>query len=112
VKPRPGNVFDDLGFADAEERTTKVALAVELNRILKAKGLTQAAAAKLLDVNQPKISALLNYRLDGFSVERLLNFLTALGQDVQITIRSAQSGRAPGRISIARISRIRNEIHN
>jgi predicted XRE-type DNA-binding protein len=112
VKPRTGNVFEDLGFADAAKRTTKVALAVELNRILKSKGLTQAAAAKLLDANQPKISALLNYRLDGFSVERLLNFLTALGQDVHITIRSALPGRAPGRISIARISRIRNEIHN
>jgi predicted XRE-type DNA-binding protein len=101
VRRRSGNVFEDLGFADAAERTTKVALAVELNRILQAKGLTQAAAAKLLDVNQPKISALLNYRLDGFSVERLLKFLTALGHDVRITIKSAPPGRGSGRISIA-----------
>jgi predicted XRE-type DNA-binding protein len=101
VESRSDEVFADLGFADAAERTTKVALAVELNRILKAKGLTQAAAAKLLDVNQPKISALLNYRLDGFSVERLLNFLTALGRDVRITIKSAPAGRNSGRISIA-----------
>jgi predicted XRE-type DNA-binding protein len=101
VKPRTGNVFADLGFADATERTTKVALTVELNRILTAKRLTQAEAAKLLDVNQPKISALLNYRLDGFSVERLLNFLTALGCDVCITIMAAPTGRSSGRISIA-----------
>jgi predicted XRE-type DNA-binding protein len=101
VKSGSGKVFEDLGFADAAERTTKVALAVELNRILKSKRLTQTAAARLLDVNQPKISALLNYRLDGFSVERLLHFLTAVGRDVRITITSTPSGRSSGRISVA-----------
>jgi len=101
VDPGSGNVFVDLGFADAGERTTKVALVVEINRILKATGLTQAAAAKLLGVNQPKISALANYRLDGFSVERLMGFLTALGRDVEITVRARRSARTPGRIMIA-----------
>jgi len=96
-----GNVFVDLGLADAGERTTKVALAIEINRALKANGLTQATAAKVLGVNQPKVSALVNYRLDGFSVERLMNFLTALGQDVQISIRARRSARVPGRIMIA-----------
>lgn len=96
-----GNVFVDLGFADAGERTTKVALAVEINRILKARALRQDTAAKALGVNQPKISALVNYRLDGFSVERLMNFLTALGHDIQISIRSRRSARTPGRIMIA-----------
>jgi predicted XRE-type DNA-binding protein len=100
-KPGSGNVFADLGFADAAERTTKVALAVELNRILMSKALTQSAAARVLGVNQPKISALMNYRLDGFSAERLLNFLTALGRDVRITIGTAPKGRNSGRISIA-----------
>lgn len=66
-----------------------------------ARELTQAAAARLLDVNQPKASALANYRLDGFSVERLMSFLTALGRDVQITIRTKRSARGPGRILIA-----------
>jgi predicted XRE-type DNA-binding protein len=96
-----GNVFVDLGFPDAEERTTKVALAVEILRILAEHGLTQAAAAKLLGVNQPKVSALANYRLEGFSVERLMTFLTALGRDVNITIRPRRSVRAPGRIQVA-----------
>lgn len=96
-----GNVFVDLGFPDAEERTTKVALAVEILRILKERGLTQAAAAELLGVNQPKVSALANYRLDGFSVERLMTFLTALGRDVDITIRPSRSVRTPGRIQVA-----------
>ena len=96
-----GNVFVDLGFPDAEERTTKVALAVEILRILQKCGLTQAAAAELLGVNQPKVSALANYRLDGFSVERLMTFLTALGRDVDITIRPKRSARTPGRIQVA-----------
>jgi len=96
-----GNAFVDLGFPDAEERTTKVALAVEILRILKERGLTQATAAKLLGVNQPKVSALVNYRLEGFSVERLMTFLTALGRDVDITIRPRRSSRSAGRIQVA-----------
>ena len=96
-----GNVFVDLGFPDAGVRTTKVALAVEINRALAANGLTQTVAAKRLGINQPKISALMNYRLEGFSVERLMNILTALGRDVEITIRARRSARTPGRIVIA-----------
>ena len=96
-----GNVFVDLGFPDAGERTTKVALAVEINRALAAHGLTQTVAGKRLGINQPKISALMNYRLEGFSVERLMNFLTALGRDVEITIRPRRSARTAGRIVIA-----------
>ena len=95
-----GNVFVDLGFPDAAERTTKVALAVQINRILKSGGFSQIAAAKVLGISQPKISALANYRLDGFSVERLMNFLTALGRDVQISIRPNRSGGQLGRILV------------
>jgi predicted XRE-type DNA-binding protein len=62
--------------------------------------LTQAAAAEKLGVNQPKVSALAYYKLDGFSVERLLTFLTALGQDVEITIKRKPRSRAAGRISV------------
>ena len=100
VERGSGNVFVDLGFADAGERTTKVALAVEINRALKDRDLTQAIAAQLLGVSQPKVSALKNYRLDGFSVERLLNFLTALGRDVRISIGPKRSGQATGRVSV------------
>jgi predicted XRE-type DNA-binding protein len=70
------NVFADLGYADAEERQTKLKLAHALNEIVAERGLTQAGAAKLLGVNQPKVSALMNYRLSGFSVERLMTLLT------------------------------------
>jgi predicted XRE-type DNA-binding protein len=75
-----GNVFADLGLPQAEEKQTKVRLAVALNQIIENSGLSQAAAAKLMDINQPKISALVNYRLDGFSVERLMHFLNALAE--------------------------------
>lgn len=95
-----GNVFADLRLPDADEKLTKVRLAVAINKILEQKRLRQAAAAKLLDLNQPKISALANYRLEGFSVERLLRFLNALDRDVQITIRPKRSSKRPGSIMI------------
>lgn len=88
-----GNVFADLGLPDAAERQTKTRLALAINERLKARKLKQTQAAALLGVPQPKISALLNYRLDGFSVEKLMSFLTALDQDVEIVIRPS---RRPG----------------
>ena len=89
-----GNVFADLGVPGAEEKQTKVRLAVAINQIIDDKGMSQAMAAELLEINQPKISALANYRLDGFSVERLMHFLNALGRDVEIVIRKARSRKA------------------
>ena len=94
------NVFADLGYPDAEERQTKLRLAFALNQIILRRRLTQAAAAKALGINQPKVSALMRYRLAGFSVERLMTFLTALDQDVEIVIRRKRRSRAPARISV------------
>jgi predicted XRE-type DNA-binding protein len=95
-----GNVLADLGLPDAAELDTKVRLAVEINRLIKDKRLTQVTAAECLDVSQPKISALKNYKLDGFSVERLMSFLLALGQDVEIRISPRRAARAAGRIVV------------
>lgn len=95
-----GNVFADLGFADAEERLTKAQLAHAINETIKERSLTQAQAATLLDATQPEVSALARYRLDGFSVARLMIFLTALDRDVQIVIKKKPRGRATGRISV------------
>jgi predicted XRE-type DNA-binding protein len=95
-----GNVFADLGFADAEERQTKLRLAHAINEIIEQKNMTQAAAAALLKANQPKVSALLRYKLDGFSVERLMTFLTALDCDVEISIKKKSRSHASGRISV------------
>ena len=95
-----GNVFADLGFADADERQTKVRLAVAINDILRRRGLPQAKAAEQLGINQPKVSALSKYRLEGFSVERLIRFLTSLNQDVEIVIRNKPRARREGRVFV------------
>lgn len=95
-----GNVFADLGFADAEERQTKLRLAYALNEIMDAQRLTQAAATERLGLNQPKVSALRNYKLEGFSVERLMTLLNALDQDVEIVIRKKPRSRAAAKISV------------
>jgi predicted XRE-type DNA-binding protein len=89
-----GNVFADLGLADAGERQTKTRLALALNRIIKDQALKQIDAARLLGVPQPKISALVNYRLDGFSVEKLMEFIVALGRDVEIIVRPRRGTKA------------------
>jgi predicted XRE-type DNA-binding protein len=94
------NVFADLGFADAEERQTKLRLAVMINDIIARRRVTQMEAAKLLNVSQPKISALANYKLDGFSIERLMIFLTGLDCDVEIVVKKKPRSRREARISV------------
>lgn len=100
VTPSSGNVFADLGLPRAEEKQTQVRLAVAINQAIRARRLSQAGAARLLETNQPKISALANYRLDGFSVERLMRFLNALGRDVEIVVRRRPNSRKSGRILV------------
>ena len=97
------NVFADLGYADADERQTKLRLAHAINGVIGRRRLSQAAAAEKLGVNQPKVSALANYKLDGFSVERLMTFLTALDQDVEIVIRKKPRSRPAARISVVAV---------
>jgi predicted XRE-type DNA-binding protein len=100
IVPSSGNVFADLGFTDAGERQTKVRLAMAINEVLQRRGLSQGRAGELLGINQPKISALSKYRLEGFSVERLMRFLTALNQDVEIIVRNRPRTRRPGRVYV------------
>lgn len=100
VEVSSGNVFTDLGSPDADERQTKVRLAVAIQREIVAQEWSQAQAAEVLGINQPKVSALLKYKLDGFSVERLMNFLTALGNDVEILIKPRRGARRAGRILV------------
>jgi predicted XRE-type DNA-binding protein len=95
-----GNVFADLRLPNAEEKQTRVRLAVALNQIIEDQRLSQGSAARRLKINQPKISALSNYRLEGFSVERLMNFLTALDRDVDIVIRRKPRSGRTGRILV------------
>jgi predicted XRE-type DNA-binding protein len=97
-----GNVFADLGRHDAGEKQTRVrlAVAVAINQIIQAQHLSQAVAARQLNINQSKISALANYRLEGFSVERLMHFLNALDRDVEIVIRRKPRSKSAARIVV------------
>jgi predicted XRE-type DNA-binding protein len=81
-----GNVFEDMGFKDAKERFVKAELALRINQIIEKRKLKQIDAAEVLGVNQPKISAIANGRLSDFSIERLIEFLNKLDQDVEIMI--------------------------
>ena len=94
------NVFADLGYPDADERQTRLRLAFAINQIVDQRRLTQTAAAEILGINQPKISALRHYKLEGFSIERLMTLLTALDRDVEIHIRKKAQRRSPGRITV------------
>ena len=94
VIPSSGNVFADMGLPDAAELDTKARLAAAINRIVERRRLTQAEVAVALEINQPKVSALLHYKLEGFSVERLMRFLVALGQDVEIVVKAKPRTRS------------------
>ena len=82
-----GNVFADLGFANPEQEQLKAHLTLQIYRTIKARRLTQAKAGEVLGVKQPHVSNLMRGRSGSFSVGRLMEFLTALGQDVEITVR-------------------------
>lgn len=98
--PSGGNVFADMGLPDPEEELTKAQLASHIRQLIKRRRLTQVAAASLMGIDQPKVSALLNGRLANFSSERLMRLLTELGQDVDITVRAKPRNGARGRIRV------------
>ena len=85
-----GNVFRDLGLPNPEQEMMKARLTLQIYRIVRERGLTQAQAAKALGIKQPHVSLLMRNRTGSFSAGRLMEFLTALGQDVEITVRPAQ----------------------
>jgi predicted XRE-type DNA-binding protein len=95
-----GNVFADLGLPDAPDRLARAELARKIATIIRDRSLTQAAAAAILDVDQPKVSAIVSGRLTGFSIERLMHFLTLLGQDVEIVVSSKPSLEPAGRLTV------------
>src|SRR5712691_7480129 len=102
IETGTGNVF--AGYADAKERRLRVELALQVNQLLKQRGLTQARAAALLAVRQPHISDLARYRLNRFSAERLMEFLTRLGRDVEIRIRPRHSRRSGSAVRVLQVA--------
>jgi len=94
-----GNVFKDLGLKNAEELLAKAKLAARIVQILEERQVTQTQAAKLLGIDQPKVSSIYRGRLDDFSVERLMRFLTALHRDIRIVV-SEKPRRGRGRVIV------------
>ncbi len=95
-----GNVFADLGLANADELLAKAEMAAKIARLLDARKLTQKALAALLDASQSDVSLLVNHKFGRFSTERLMQFLVRLGQDVEITIRARAKAKGMGRITV------------
>jgi predicted XRE-type DNA-binding protein len=93
VQESSGNVFADLGLPNPEQELLKARLTLQIYKIVKARGLTQAQAGAVLGIKQPHVSALMRNRAGNFSVGRLIEFLTALGQDVQITVKPTRKAR-------------------
>jgi predicted XRE-type DNA-binding protein len=93
-----GNVFADIGFPNPEREQLKAHLTLQIYRIIKSRGLTQIEAGAILGIKQPHVSALMRNRCGNFSIERLMDFLIALGQDVEITVRPTR--KEHGQVSI------------
>ena len=93
-----GNVFADIGFANPEREQLKAHLTLQIYRIIRERHLTQAQAGAILGIKQPHVSALMRNRSGNFSVERLMDFLVALGQDVEISVRPTR--KRHGQVSV------------
>ncbi len=98
IEESSGNVFAGLGLPNPEQELLKARLTLQIHKIVKARGLTQAQAGALLGIKQPHVSALMRNRAGNFSVGRLIEFLTALGQDVKITVKPTR--KAQGEMSV------------
>ena len=96
-----GNVFADIGLPNAEEHLIKAQLVYKISRIMKDRRLTQVAAAKIFGVKQPDVSKMLRGDFRQFSVERLFNFLVALGHDVEIVVRPHRRKREAAQLRVA-----------
>jgi predicted XRE-type DNA-binding protein len=95
-----GNVFADLGFRNSKQELLKAKLTVEIYKQLKARDITQQDAAKLLGTTQAQVSALMRCKPVSVSVGRLMEFLTALGQDIKVTVKPAPRSRKAGDMSV------------
>ncbi|MCH8543767.1 MAG: helix-turn-helix domain-containing protein [Alcanivorax sp.] len=90
------NVLQDLGFDDAAELSAKAALALKLNELIGQRGLSQTQAAAITGMTQPKVSQIRRYKLQNISLERLMQALVSLDQQVEIVVRPAQKASAHG----------------
>jgi len=96
-----GNVFADIGLPNAEEHLVKAQLVYKISGLMKARRLKQVEAAKLFGVKQPDVSKMLRGDFRQFSVERLLRFLVALGQDVEIVVKPRKGAHKPAQLRVS-----------
>lgn len=100
IEVSSGNVFADLGFDDAGEMLVKSRIARVIAIKIKQQKLTQAQAAKILGIDQPKVSYLVRGKLDTFSISRLMRFVTLLGTDVDIVLKDHHDDGSPGEVDV------------
>lgn len=100
IEQSSGNVFADLGLAEAEELQAKAQLAHRITEIIRGRHLTQTEAAEVLGATQPIVSKLMSGQLHGFSLERLVRFLNALDRDVEIVVRRRPRSRDHGQTRV------------
>jgi predicted XRE-type DNA-binding protein len=99
--PSSGNIFADLGLAKPDDLLAKAELATKIIEEIRRRHLTQNQAAMILRVDQPKISALKQGKLSGFSIERLMRFLLLLGRDIEISVKGKPKSRSMARLRVA-----------
>ena len=102
-----GNVYADLGIKDADAMLVKAELVSAVSTIIRERGLTQAAAAHLLGLTQPKLSNILRGQFHGVSERRLIDCLTRLGRDVEIVVKEKPRSRASGKFTVTVIQHVR-----
>ncbi|MDZ8186957.1 MAG: helix-turn-helix transcriptional regulator [Nostoc sp. ChiSLP02] len=100
IKASSGNIFADLDLENSDELLVKAELARKISNIISMQQMTQAQAAELLGIDRPKISALTNGKLSGFSTVRLFRFLNALGQDVEIVVTAKPQSHSQARTRV------------
>ena len=99
--PSCGNVFADLNLPEADDLLAKAELAAKIIAEIQRRRLTQSQAAAVLGIDQPKVSALNQGKLTGFSIERLMRLLLALGRDIEITVKGRSRPGSAARLRVA-----------
>jgi predicted XRE-type DNA-binding protein len=94
IEPGSGNVFADLGLPNPDLALAKAELVQRIRAIIADRKLTQASAAQILGLDQPKVSSLMRGRVEGYSLDRLFRFLNALGQCIEINVRSSRKSKS------------------
>ncbi|POA21038.1 MULTISPECIES: helix-turn-helix domain-containing protein [unclassified Pseudomonas] len=100
IEESTGNVYEDLGGADANEMRVKAQLATKIGEIIKARHLTQVQAADILGLSQPKLSEMLRGKFRGVSEAKMMECLSRLGRDIQIVVKTVPRSRREGRIEV------------